>query len=182
MIIILLGEGCQISWDVEKLKLDKNRSIFEWFLSVKFPDILHIIKKLSCDEELEITTQEKYKDNLFMDNTDIRSTHYSHTNLKEILKRRGKRFIDDVKSNEKILFIRYEHCEYATTENDIKEFDTLIKNINPECNYNLLIFANVNKTNLLNYNLKDNLPYRHVLYNNKIEILDKYIKEYLAKV
>ena len=43
MVIILLGEGCQISWDFDKLGIDKSRSIFEWFLSVKFTDILYII-------------------------------------------------------------------------------------------------------------------------------------------
>lgn len=54
MLIILLGEGCQISWDIEKIQkeyslevFDKGKtSLFEWFLSVKFSDINKIMLKL----------------------------------------------------------------------------------------------------------------------------------------
>ena len=52
--IILLGEGCQISWDFDKLDIKKSRSIFEWFLSVKFTDILYIIKKIATRQDLKV--------------------------------------------------------------------------------------------------------------------------------
>ena len=151
MLIILLGEGCQVSWDIDKLYTDKDkpRSIFEWFLSIKFTDILTIINKLHIGEELEVTRRENDSDNLFMDHTDIRTTHFSKSELYEILKRRGKRFIDQVKSDEDILFIRYEHPEYITTQDDLQQFETLIKQINPECMYNLLLFTAYDNLNLL---------------------------------
>ena len=165
MVIILLGEGCQISWDFDKLGIDKSRSIFEWFLSVKFTDILYIINKLITGEELHVTRQDAYRGNLFMDNTDIRTTHYSEDKLVDILKRRGARFIEQVKSDERILFVRYEHSDYKTTIDDVLEFDRLIKMINPNCQYKLLLFANSGKTDLLE-NLPENVS--HVLYNSDI--------------
>lgn len=173
MIIILLGEGCQISWDFDKLKIEKRRSIFEWFLSVKFTDLLCVIKKLSLGETLKVTRQNIYHGNLFMDETDIRTTHYSESNLEQVLKRRGDRFIDDIKSNEKILFVRYEHAAYSTTEDDIHEFNTLIRGINPECQYNLLLFAKPGNKLLIDI---PNLY--HVVHNSDIDILRDYIKEF----
>lgn len=174
MIIVLLGEGCQISWDFDKLKINKKRSIFEWFLSVKFTDILYIINKLINGDELRVTYQDIYRGNLFMDNTDIRTTHYTESDLVDVLKRRGSRFIEQVRSGESILFVRYEHSEYTTSKDDLLEFDKLIKKINADCYYNFLLFANQGKTNLL-----EDLPSNvyHVLYNNDINVLDNYIKE-----
>lgn len=176
MIIILLGEGCQISWDFDKLEIEKTRSIFEWFLSVKFTDLLYIIKKLSVGETLKVTHQNVYPGNLFMDETDIRTTHYSESDLEQVLKRRGDRFINHVKSNEKILFVRYEHAEYSTTEDDIHEFNTLIRGINPECQYNLLLCAKPGKQTLL----ADIPNLYHVVYGGggDINILRDYITEF----
>jgi hypothetical protein len=175
MIIVLLGEGCQISWDFDKLEINKNRSIFEWFLSVKFTDILYIINKLIIGDELCVTRQDIYRGNLFMDNTDIRTTHYTEDKMIDILKRRGARFIEQVKSDERILFVRYEHSEYRTSIEDILEFSRLIKEINPKCVYNLLLFANHGKTDLL-----EDLPKNvyHVLHNSDINVLRDYIKEF----
>lgn len=174
MIIVLLGEGCQISWDFDKLEINKKRSIFEWFLSVKFTDILYIINKLITREELCVTRQDIYRGNLFMDNTDIRTTHYTESDLVDVLKRRGARFMEQVRSGKPILFVRYEHSEYATSKDDIVQFDKLIKMINADCRYNLLLFANQGKTKLL-----EDLPSNvyHVLYNSDINVLDNYIKE-----
>lgn len=177
-MIILLGEGCQISWDFDKLQIEKTRSIFEWFLSVKFTDILYIINKLISGDELCVTRQDIYRGNLFMDKTDIRTTHYIESKLVDVLQRRGSRFIDQVKSDEPILFVRYEHSEYSTSKDDIFEFDKLIKMINPDCRYNLLLFASHGKTNLL-----EDLPGNayHVLYNSDINVLRNYITEFETK-
>ena len=175
--IILLGEGCQISWDFDKLDIKKSRSIFEWFLSVKFTDILYIIKKIATRQDLKVDSGDhrQYNNNLYMDNTDIRTTHYTIPDLESALKRRSIRFIDQVESNKTLLFVRYEHPGYSTTENDLVEFDELIKLINPNCKYNLLIFANPGKTQLISgiQNV------HHILYNNDINVLDKYITELL---
>lgn len=177
MIVILLGEGCQITWDFDKLKIEKWRSVFEWFLSVKFTDLLYVIKKLSLGETLKVTHQNIYPGNLFLDDTDIRTTHYSESDLEQVLKRRGDRFIADVKSNEKILFVRYEHPEYSTTREDVFEFNRLIEEINPECQYKLLLFANPSKQTLL---VDVDIPnFYHVPHNNSdINVLAAYIKEF----
>jgi hypothetical protein len=138
MIIILLGEGCNISWNMQKINLKGKSSIFEWFLSVSFKDINFIINKILNDIPIEITKRDEFRD-IFLDTTAIRSSHYSLNNFPDRLNRRVKRFKDDILSNEPILFIREENSAYKTTESDIHAFKNLILSFNPDCNFRLLL-------------------------------------------
>lgn len=169
--IILLGEGCQVSWDLEILKLKGSTSLFEWFLSVKFSDINIIIEKIINDEEILITNG--MNGNIFLDTTEIRSSHYTEENFKEILLRRKNRFIEQVKSGKQILFIRKEHAYYDTTEGDIIEFKNLIEKINPACDYKFLLMMPLGK-------IRDPLDIDrlyHKIDENSLDIFRKYIYE-----
>ena len=138
MIIILLGEGCNISWNMQKINLKRPSSIFEWFLSVSFKDVNFIINKILNDIPIRINNRPNERD-IYLDTTEIRSAHYSLDNFTDRLKRRIERFKHDILSNEPILFIREEHNAYKTTESDIIEFKNLIGTFNPNCNFKLLI-------------------------------------------
>lgn len=138
MIIILLGEGCNISWNMQKINLKGKSSIFEWFLSVSFKDINFIIDKILNDIPITINKRNNERD-IYLDTTAIRSAHYSLDNFPEILKRRVTRFKDDILSDEPILFIREEHSSYKTTESDINTFKSLITKFNPNCDFRLLL-------------------------------------------
>ena len=138
MIIIILGEGCNISWNMKKINLKGKSSIFEWFLSVSFKDVNFIIDKILNDIPIRINKRPDERD-IYLDTTEIRSVHYSLDNFPEILKRRVTRFKDDILSNKPILFIREEHNVYKTTESDIHTFQNLIKTFNPDCNFRLLL-------------------------------------------
>lgn len=142
MIIIPLGEGCNISWNLEKINLRGPSSIFEWFLSVNFQDINHIVNKIIKNQKIKITKRHGIKElerDIFLDDTDIRSAHYDLYNFSEILDRRVKRFREQIMSNEKILFIREEHNAYFTQKEDIDAFKKLINECNPNCNYKILL-------------------------------------------
>lgn len=138
MIIILLGEGCNISWNMQKINLKGKSSIFEWFLSVSFQDVNYIIDKILNDIPIEIIQRNNERD-IYLDTTEIRSAHYSLTNFPDRLQRRVERFKNDILSNEQILFIREEHNAYKTTESDIHAFKNLILSFNPNCNFKLLL-------------------------------------------
>lgn len=138
MIIILLGEGCNISWSMQKINLKGKSSIFEWFLSVSFQDINYIINKIFNDIPIEIIQRNNERD-IYLDKTEIRSAHYNLENFPDRLKRRVERLKKDILSNEHILFIREEHNAYKTTESDIHAFKSLIRNFNPNCKFRLLL-------------------------------------------
>ena len=142
MIIIPLGEGCNISWKLQKNNLKSKSSIFEWFLSISFKDINKIVHKIVYDEPIEIT--KRYNDSgierdIYLHDTAIRSAHYSLDNFPEKLERRIQRFKEQVSSNNNILFIREENNAYNTTVEDIDQFKQLIKIFNPNCNYKILL-------------------------------------------
>lgn len=142
MIIILLGEGCNISWHMKDLKLRGPSSIFEWFLSVNFKDVNYIVKKILNDEDIEITKRygsPEIERDIYLDKTEIRSAHYDLKNFPDHLTRRVARFKQQIMSGEPILFIREEHNGYTTTEQDILEFKGLIERFNPKCNYRILL-------------------------------------------
>ncbi len=138
MIIILLGEGCNVSWNMQKIDLKGKSSIFEWFLSVSFKDVNYIINKIVNDTPITINNRPNERD-IYLDTTEIRSAHYSLNNFPDKLQRRVVRFKHDILSNEEILFIREEHGSYKTTESDIHTFKSLIKKFNPNCNFRLLL-------------------------------------------
>lgn len=138
MIIILLGEGCNISWNMQKINLKGSSSIFEWFLSVSFKDVNFIINKILNEIPIEITKRPNERD-IYLDTTEIRSAHYDLNNFPDRLKRRIERFKENILSNEHILFIREENSGYKTTESDINNFKSLIRNFNPKCKYRLLL-------------------------------------------
>jgi hypothetical protein len=138
MIIIPLGEGCNISWNMQKINLKGKTGLFEWFLSVSFKDVNYITNKVLNDIPIEINKRTGERD-IYLDTTEIRSAHYDLNNFPDRLNRRVQRFKDDILSNEPILFIREEHNAYKTTESDINIFKSLITKFNPNCNFKLLL-------------------------------------------
>jgi hypothetical protein len=141
MKIIALGMCCRVSWMLQSLNLKGEDSMFEWVRSVNFEDILKIIRKVSNNESIEITERSSLPGNVFLDDTEIFTSHYNKENLPEIFKRRSQRFIDYIKSSDKILFIREDHYDYPTNNNQIIELKDIIETINPNCNYKILLLS-----------------------------------------
>ena len=158
---ILLGLCCRISWNIQKLNIEKETGLFEWMRSEKFSDINQIIKKVVNNENVEITQreQEQFVNNDFLANTDIRTMHYTDR-LDEIFKRRSQRFLNYIKSDKMILFIREDHPGILTTKQDIEEFKNYITFVNPECKYKILLLSPESDYNQI---ISENLL--HKIYN-----------------
>jgi hypothetical protein len=143
-VILLLGMNCKIVFAMENLKFKNKSGLFDWVESKKFDDILYCIDKLSKEEDLSITYERPgFPGNIFIDDTEIRTSHYTYEEYKEILKRRSERFLETIKSNNSILFIREDLTFYGqfTTKENIIHFKELIYKINPDCNYNFLLLS-----------------------------------------
>ena len=145
--IVLLGMNCKIVFAIENLRLKHKSGLFDWTESSKFDDILYCIDKLSKKEDLIVTYERPgFPGNVFIDGTDIRSSHYTYEEYKEILKRRSDRFIKIIKENNPILFIR-EDLTHFTTKEQLIQFKDIIYKINPECNYKFLLLTSPEKYN-----------------------------------
>lgn len=141
MKIIALGMCCRVSWMLQSLNLKGEDSMFEWMRSVDFEDILKIIRKVSNNESIEIKERSSLPGNVFLDDTEIFTSHYNKIDLPEIFKRRSQRFIDYIKSSDKIIFIREDYYDYPTNKNQIIELKDIIEKINPNCNYKILLLS-----------------------------------------
>lgn len=143
--IIALGEGCTISYELERLKLKGPSSVFEWHLSSYFKDILLILELILSRKDIPVTRDEvNLPGNYFLGNTRIRSAHYETADYIGIIKRRAERLRTDLMSGNNILFIRDEAPEFITYE-DVETFSNLILAFNPSCNFKLLVFSQPGK-------------------------------------
>jgi len=92
---------------------------------------------------------------IYIEDTNIFTSHYTVEEFTPIYKRRRDRLVDCITKNNKILFIRYECDNNEISNKDIDDFQNAIKNINPNSdNMKLLIISkndlNLNHSFLLN--------------------------------
>ena len=147
MIIVPIGSCCEITYKLEKLENKNERSPFEWHFSFDFKDILKVFNKISNCEEVSdplssLVFSSKQGLNVGIDDTDIYTSHYRDIDkYRVIMERRTKRMIDNIKSNEKIVFIRQNTDNgvsvFPTTE-EVAELKKYISKINSSCNYSIL--------------------------------------------
>ena len=144
--IILLGDSCSVSWLLDSCNIKRETGLFEWCRSEFFKDIIYTINNIN-DVNVDYY---KLPGNVCIRGTDIHTSHYSLQQFDEKIKRRIQRFIDIVKSNVEIVFIRRnEYCNSNLTIKEINEFEKAIKNINPYCKYKLLLLTTTEE--LINY-------------------------------
>jgi hypothetical protein len=153
MIIIPIGSCCEISFKLEKLKSKGETSLFEWHFSFNFKDILEVFKTISNGEELTYSFKVS---NSYIDNTDIYSGHYRKIEeYTEMMNRRKERLVKQIKGavckanggdeaekgDNNIVFIRQitnNGVSTFPTQEDIKEFNSYIYKLNPNCKYRIL--------------------------------------------
>jgi len=133
--IILVGDACSVSWLLDSCKIERATGLFEWCNSHNFKDIIYVINNI---ENIQV---ENYKihGNVCIKETDIYTSHYTLNNFTDKIKRRSKRFIDMIKSNVELLFIRRDYFNSMLTIEELDEFDKAIKSINPNCTYKFLL-------------------------------------------
>lgn len=135
--LIAIGRCCRISQDMIRLNLKEETSLFEWNVTDYLSEINVVLKKMVDGVPLEIV---RFDGNDWIKDTKIRTAHYLKNNYKEIVDRRAKRFINDIKTNKEVLFIRDDGIGSITKE-EIDEFVILIKKINSNLDFKILVTA-----------------------------------------
>jgi len=130
-IIIPLGATCNISLLLQNLKIKKETSLFEWFISNKLNNITNVLSKIVNKTDYDII-QQKNDTQIYIGEEDIFSSHYNIENFKPIYERRRDRLLDCIKNNSRILFVRFEGNTNIYSPIDIDEFINVIKSINPK--------------------------------------------------
>jgi hypothetical protein len=169
--IIPLGFNCNVTFLLGHNNLKKESSLFEWFETKNFEDIVDVIEKLSKIyndiENHDINFKHSNKPNgVIIEKDSIFSAHYNIHNYREIFNRRCKRFFDDIIKSKSLLFMRVK-INNNIDDKIISKFENIIRTINP----------NLEKLNLM---LIDNIYNENIDKNNNINTNgDFVIKRYI---
>ena len=158
-MIILLGRCCRVSFDMINHNLKGKTSLFEWVWSNTLTEVNIIIEKLINNQPL---TSKRMNGHDYIEGTNIITGHYLNKNYDEILSRRAKRFINNIKGQKKILFIRDDAVSSIKLD-EIERFFELIKTINPQLSFKFLLLSESNVYNKITY---PNL--HHEIYNKSL--------------
>jgi hypothetical protein len=155
--ILPLGESCNITFLLQNLKLKKQTTLFEWFISKHLSHITNVLNKIGNNTDNDIIKQEgKY---IYIGDNNIASEHYTLEEFKEIYIRRRNRLVDTIINSNKILFVRLEGNFYSYTKEDIDEFINSVKMINPKCDEIKLLLMGPNN------NVVDHPCLMHVFFD-----------------
>jgi hypothetical protein len=165
--IIILGEGCAISFELERLQLKGVNSLFEWHLSNNFNEVLVIFEMIANGKEI-YATRNGLPGNYYLADTSIRSSHYENVDYETIIKKRYRRLREDIIGSNKLIFIR-DDTPQTITEASVKKFCELVLSINPSCDFRLLIFSKPSDFKKITYERLS-----HYEYN--VETIETHIK------
>lgn len=176
--LIRLGACCLIMHNMIKYNLKKETQIFDWYAANDFKYVNIILNKIANEEPIEILlvgsrdTDMHYK----LIDSDIITSHYNHNTIDEffeIVNRRAKRLLNDVKNNNEILFIRHDHYNHITYE-DVEEFFKIIRKMNSNFKFKLLLLSDkiIEHENVINkiYDEEQNYNYIKECYPYENEI------------
>ena len=107
--------------------------------------------------------------NDYLVDTNIVSSHYLSKDHSKIINRRAIRFVNDIQTNNEILFIR-DDCTNTIYQEEIILFYSLIKHINPTLVFKFLLLSEQNHFKHIYY---ENLY--HNIYNSSL--YEEYINE-----
>jgi hypothetical protein len=168
--IISLGYNCNVTFLLGHNNLKKESSLFEWFETKNFSDIIDVIEKFSDKyndiENYEINIKPTHKSKgVIIEKNSIYSAHYNIDNFREIFNRRCKRFFNDIIKSKNLLFIRVKNYNIISKV-DIVRFEKIIRNINP----------NLEKINILLIDSLENGQNKIHDYKDYDIMLTRYIK------
>jgi hypothetical protein len=159
MNYISIGSNCSVKYNIDKYRCKHETLFFDWLMT----SMNSVIDILRCDNIKDIL----YFENIITDpnkpvhnnnkriiiksldfcvsihDVPINNTDSDIFNFIDKYTRRFNRIIDCIKSNEPICFIR---LGYANND-EINKFIQTIKNINPDCDFTVVIIHNDKKNN-----------------------------------
>lgn len=133
--IIPIGATCNISFLLRNSKLNKETTLFEWFVSNRLNNITNVL--LNLESDIVISNNK----GVCMIDNNIYTDHYTYLQYQDIFIRRRDRLLKSLRSNQKILFFRFESGSNTYTEADIDDFVAAVKSIHPECQFKLLLIT-----------------------------------------
>lgn len=173
--IIRLGSCCLLTHAMINLNYKKETHIFDWYTSSYFDEINYVLNLIANQQLIPIgITVEKvddYCNTNFHLSKNIFSAHFGHMlpdDFADLANKRGKRFYDHVKNNNEILFIRHDRSN-KITHDQIVEFCNIIKKINPNTLFKILLLSD-------NEIIHENVVLKKYIYDHD-EIYDEYIKD-----
>ena len=142
MRLVVLGYNCTITFALQELCIKQSNSLFEWWLSPQFSEVLDVLEKCLKKEPL-VVEYGKCFDNHSFQNAIIRTSHYigktGEQSVEAIVERRAKRLHEFLESDEQIVFLRNEEPPNTTTFEEAKRFKQLIANYYPSAKYVLIL-------------------------------------------
>lgn len=199
--IIPLGSNCGITLILQNLKIKKETSLFEWFRSRSLNGINKVIQHIyengindniigKCGACGEIGKGVSFfGDKTYYDC--VESYHYNLNEYKKIYIRRAERFIDSIKNEKSILFIRIDNESRPTTKEEVNEFINLIKSMNPHLDFTfLLVSCIIHEINFVPIDIKNNFinkfilqsDYKNIYFTENNHLVDNKIKQMLIDV
>ena len=162
--IIAIGRCCRVSTDMINMNLKCETSLFEWVWSNTLTEINTIIQKLINNQPIIV---KRIDGNDYMEDTNIKTCHYLKHNYSEIVKRRSKRFMNDIMNNTEILFIRDDLLGTITTS-EIQMFFSIITGINPQLSFKMLLLSDSKNFSCIDYPKLHHKIYDKSLYRTYI--------------
>jgi len=145
--IILIGRCCRISFDFISLSLKQETSLFEWTWTDTLSEINFIIRKIINNEKINII---RIDGNDFFEGTNIKTSHYIDKDYESIVLRRRQRLIDNILSNDEILFVR-DDVLHTIQKQEIEDFFSLIKTINPSVSCKMLLLSDLESFTIIEH-------------------------------
>lgn len=138
--IITLGSCCRVMWTLQNMDLRQQSCLFDWMKSDYFSDVLRILQLLADNQTITYRKDYDIGQDDFLHDTRIRTLHYNGR-IEEVFTRRSQRFLDDVRSEQNILFLREDPDGIHTTNSELENFEKIILQINPKCNFKMILMT-----------------------------------------
>jgi hypothetical protein len=163
--IILIGRCCRVTFDIINIGLKGETSLFEWVWTDTLTEINTILEKLVNNTDIAVS-RDGHND--WLVDTNIKTCHYIHKDYKAIVDRRAARFLNDIKTNSEILFIR-DDVLGTIQYDEIDKFSNLIKQINPDLCFKILLLSKEHHYKAIDYPNVNHRIYNTSMYKTYID-------------
>ena len=143
MRIITLGVDCGVTFRLRDLKIKQENSLFEWWASPIFKEVVDVLEKCLNGEKLVVVNTHMVGNHNY-EGTTIRTAHYigktGERSIDAIVDRRSERLREYLCGSEKVIFMR--ELGGDNILETVKRFKEVIERFNPSLQYKLIIMDN----------------------------------------
>lgn len=158
--IIPLGQACIVSFLLDNAGLRKETSLFEWFVVKSLQTVTNVLEYIVRDEIPPITERSDGAAGVQIIDMNMYSGHYSLQDYIPKYKRRATRFIETIRSNKRIVFLRFDGGPLPS-ETEITAFFAIIRKLNLDIVMKLVYVRNMDKKET-DVSLHSDLVYEYI--------------------